>query len=151
MRHMFTNQKGFSFVEILIAISIFAIGLMALAELQITAIHGNAFSGRTTDAITLAQDRMEQLMALTYSSLTTDARLVDTDGDGDAGLDHATVATADGNLLDQPQGNYNYDIFWNVSDGSVTNNTKTLSVILRWTESGRQRTVSIKCVKPKIN
>lgn len=151
MKNVTMDQKGFSLVEILIAMTIFAVGLLALAGMQITAIQGNTFSGTTTDGIRLAQDHIEQLMPLTYSSLTTDASLVDTDGDGDGGLNDATVATADFSLLNQAQNNYNYDVFWNLSDGSVISNTKTISVIVAWTENGRQRTVSVQGVRPRIN
>lgn len=148
MKRIVTRENGFTLVEILIALAILAIGLLALAEMQISAIKGNAFSGTTTDATTLAQDRLEQLMALTYSGLTTDANLVDTDADGDAGLNDAAAATAD---FSQSQGDYT--VYWNVSDGSVITNTKTLCVIVAWTETGgsRQRTVSVQGVKPRID
>jgi type IV pilus assembly protein PilV len=140
------DQRGVSLVEILMSITILAVGMLAVAEMQITSIQGNAFSGATTDGTTLAQDRMEQLMTLTYSSLTTDASLVDTDGDGDGGLDDATAASADFN---QSEGDYT--IYWNVSDGSLINSTKTLNVIVAWTEKSRQRRVSVQGVKPRIN
>ncbi|MBW2108170.1 MAG: prepilin-type N-terminal cleavage/methylation domain-containing protein [Deltaproteobacteria bacterium] len=140
------NEGGFSLVELLIAMAILAIGLLALADMQIASIKGNSFSGATTDATTLAQDRLEQLMTLTYSGLTTDANLVDTDADGDAGLNDATAGTAD---FSQTQGNYT--IFWNVSDGSVVSNTKTLSVIVTWSEQGQQKKVSVRGIKPRID
>jgi len=142
MKQMLTGQKGFSLIEILIAISILAIGLLALAEMQITAIQGNAFSSTTTDATTLAQDRMEQLMALTYSSLTTDDDL--NAGSHPPGTQAQVPGTA------QVQG-VNYTISWDVTDDSPMNNTKTINVIVTWTENSRQRTVSIQSVKPRIN
>jgi len=149
MKYVTTGQKGYSLVEILIAIAIFSIGLLALASMQISAMQGNTFSGTTTDGIRLAQDHIEQLMPLTYSSLTTDPGLVDTDGDGDGGLNDATAATADFSLLNQSHNSYNYDVFWNFSDGSVISNTKTINVIVAWTENRRQRTVSIRGVKAR--
>ncbi len=146
MKHLIKHEEGFSLLEILIAIAIFSIGLLALATMQITAIQGNAFSGTTTDASTLAQDQLEQLMVLTYSSLTTDANLVDTDADGDAGLNDATAGTAD---FSNPSGNYT--VYWNISVGSVITNTMTIGVVVAWVENGRQRTVYIQGVKPRIN
>jgi hypothetical protein len=121
--------------------------------MQTTAMHGNTFSGTTTDATTLAQDHMEELMRGTYSALTTDADLVDTDGDGDAGLSDATAATADSILLGQSRNNLSYDLFWNVSDDSLIANTKTVNVIVAWTDpiNGQNRTVSVQGTKPRVN
>jgi type IV pilus assembly protein PilV len=126
MRQMFTNQKGFSLLEVLIAISIFAVGLLALAQMQITSIQGNAFSSRTTDATTLAQDRLEQLMALAY-----------TDADLNAG-DHEDAQTLQGVA---------YTVSWNVTNNALINNTKTVIMTVAWSEGGRQRTLSMQFVK----
>lgn len=153
MEAFVTNQRGISLIEILVAMVIGSIGFLALATMQTTAMHGNTFSSTTTDATTLAQGQMEELMRLTYSALTTDTELVDTDGDGDAGLNDATAATADSSLLAQTQNNLNYDIFWNISDDSLISNTKTVNVIVAWTDpmNGQNRTVSVQGTKPRIN
>lgn len=55
------NSKGFSLIEVLIGLIILAIGLLAIAGMQITAIRGNDFSKNLTQATVLAQDRMEIL------------------------------------------------------------------------------------------
>ena len=144
MKETIINEDGISLVEILVSVAIFSIGLLALAQIQISAIQGNAFSGTTTDATTLAQDRMEQLMALTYTIATTDANLVDTDADGDGGLQDATAGTADFNQAAGP-----YTVFWNISDGSVIGNTKKINVIVAWADGWRQRTVRIEGVKAR--
>jgi type IV pilus assembly protein PilV len=135
------NQKGFSLVEILIAMTVFAVGLLALAGMQITAIQGNAFSGTTTDAATLAQDRLEQLMPLTYSSLTTDDDLA-------AGAHPPGTQQIGGTVTIQ---GITYTNTWNVTDNSPIDNTKTVNMAVTWAENGRQRTVSVQGVKPRIN
>lgn len=157
MRRLMIDQRGLSLVEVLMSMTILAIGMLAVAEMQITSIQGNAFSGATTEGTVLAQDRMEQLMALTYSSLTTDDSLLDKDGDADAGLgdidfDDNDATTAD---ADHRSTQGDYSIYWNVSDGvldgSLIPNTKALNVIVAWTERGQQRTVSLQGAKPRIN
>ena len=57
------NQKGFTLLEILIAISILTVGLLAVATMQGTALRGDTHAYSKTEASTLAQDRMEKLMA----------------------------------------------------------------------------------------
>ena len=62
------NQNGFTLLEILLAITIFAIGLLAVATMQISAIQGNKLGNEWTQATTLAQ---QQLEALKSGDITT--------------------------------------------------------------------------------
>ncbi|MCK4536041.1 MAG: type IV pilus modification protein PilV [Desulfuromonadales bacterium] len=57
-------QAGFSMIELLIAVVILAIGLLGLAELQVTAIKVNAHSDSITVANALAQKAVEDIAAM---------------------------------------------------------------------------------------
>jgi type IV pilus assembly protein PilV len=57
------QSAGFTLIEVLIAISLLAVGMLAVASMQVSAITGNAHANRITEATTLAQDRLEELMA----------------------------------------------------------------------------------------
>ena len=65
------NNKGFSLIEVLISLVILAIGLLAIAGMQVTSIRGNSFSNNLTQATILAQDRLEQMKNLPYASLSS--------------------------------------------------------------------------------
>jgi type IV pilus assembly protein PilV len=59
------NKKGFSLIEVLVGLVLLAIGLLAIAGMQITSAKGNFFSHYLTQASYAAQDRMEFLDNLT--------------------------------------------------------------------------------------
>jgi type IV pilus assembly protein PilV len=65
--HLRDKEDGFSLIEFMMAISIFAIGMLAIASMQITSIHGNTSARYQSYRSTIAQDKMEELMALNYS------------------------------------------------------------------------------------
>jgi type IV pilus assembly protein PilV len=58
------NDSGFTLVEILVAITIFAVGLLAIAGLQANAIQHNSGSTLRTTGTALAQGVMEQVLSL---------------------------------------------------------------------------------------
>lgn len=63
------NQKGFTLIEVLIGLVILAVGLLAIAGMQMTAVKGNFFSHHLTQASYVAQDRLEFLDNLPIDSL----------------------------------------------------------------------------------
>lgn len=80
---MFAGNKGFTILEVVLGASIFLIGMLGIAGLQISAINAEAFSARVTEGTMLARSTFEELMTLDYS----DERLDDDDGSGvDGGI-----------------------------------------------------------------
>lgn len=67
----FSNDKGFTLIEVMIAIFILVVGLLGVAGVATTVINGNAFSREITTATTLAQDKMEELKDTTYSNIAS--------------------------------------------------------------------------------
>jgi type IV pilus assembly protein PilV len=61
------NKKGFTLIEVLVGMVLLAIGLLAIAGMQMTSVRGNFFSSNMTQASILAQDRMEALKNLPYA------------------------------------------------------------------------------------
>lgn len=138
------KQNGFTLIEVLIAMTIFAIGILAVAFMQVTAITGNSFSCNLTGATTLAGDRMDALMNLDYNNHPD---LSDADGDGLAGLDHATGVTADHNRTYTGETNVVYNVFWNVADSIPNPGAKTVRMIVTWREKVTQKQISMDLIK----
>jgi type IV pilus modification protein PilV len=66
------NKKGFTLIEVLIGLIILAIGILAIAGMQITSIVGTSFSSNLTQASVLAQDRLEFLKGLSLNDVRLD-------------------------------------------------------------------------------
>ena len=147
------DQTGFLLIEVMIAIVIFAIGVMAVCNMLVSGYKGSAVARRYTEASTIGMNKIEELMALpckTFDPAQLDPDLVDRDNDGgagDKGLFDATIATADRHVTD-PSGLY--EIFWNIADNDLAENTKTVSVIVTWGKGGKLRSVSMQRVIPLI-
>ena len=71
-RDMEKNEAGFTIVESIIAISLLAVGLLAIANMQLMAMKGNSSASWQAEQTTHAQDKMEELMALSYTHADLD-------------------------------------------------------------------------------
>jgi type IV pilus assembly protein PilV len=57
------NQRGFSLIELLISITLLAIGMLALASMQTTAINANGIAKKNSDLTQLAQVALEDILS----------------------------------------------------------------------------------------
>jgi type IV pilus assembly protein PilV len=62
------KQGGFSLIEVLVAVVFLAIGVLAIAGLQVTSVRGNYFSNNLMQATYVAQDRLEFLKNKPFNS-----------------------------------------------------------------------------------
>jgi prepilin-type N-terminal cleavage/methylation domain-containing protein len=58
------KSKGFSLVEVLVALVILSISLLALAGLMVQSTKNSSWGSHMTEAATFAQDRLEALRAV---------------------------------------------------------------------------------------
>jgi prepilin-type N-terminal cleavage/methylation domain-containing protein len=63
------EDRGFTLLEVIIAISILTFGILAVGAMQSAALRGNNFAYGRTSASTLAQDALEDQMALSYDNM----------------------------------------------------------------------------------
>ena len=113
------SERGYSLIEILISVAIFAIGILGIAGLQIRATNADTHSRLFTEAYTVATDRIETIMLLPYS----DAALVP----GSEEL--PAVNTDPGNRY-----NLSYTVVNNAGP-TPPNNTKTITVRVQINQS----------------
>ena len=145
------NEKGFTLLEVIVAISILTIGLLAVASMQVSAIRGNASAYGITEGTSLASDQIEKLMIMPYDNpypvVDSDDYLLypleDRDKDGKFGLEDDTASTADHQVT-----RGKYTVCWNIAVDVEANNTKTVNVIVTWADHGIQKSVSIRNIIP---
>jgi type IV pilus modification protein PilV len=65
------NDNGFTIIEVLIAIVILSIGILAVAKMQISSINSNSNAMKYTEATIAAQNQIESLMARPFDTVIT--------------------------------------------------------------------------------
>jgi type II secretion system protein I len=103
------KSAGFTLLEILIALIIFSIGLLALTSLTVTATRTGSYGGRMTEAVTFAQDKLEELKTNSWDNIVS-------------GADQKTGPTG-----------VNYTRNWKVLE-KETQNLKTVSITIDWND-----------------
>ena len=105
------TDRGFTLVEVLIAMFIFTIGILAVATMQIAAMTGNSSADHATARVVNAQQKLEQLFALPFDDPLLEAAGNPPGTDSDGNTHQET--TADG-----------YTVRWDVTDNDPVANTK---------------------------
>jgi prepilin-type N-terminal cleavage/methylation domain-containing protein len=74
------KSKGFSLIEVLIALIILSIAFLGLAGLMIQTTRNNSFGGRITEAATFAQDKLEELRSTPWVAITSGSDKISVNG-----------------------------------------------------------------------
>ena len=124
------GEKGFTLLEVIVAISILTFGLLAVASMQMTAIRGNYNASNITEATTVAQDRLENLMGLLYSD--------------------PLLAPGTYKSDPAPPSPSGYTITYDVLNNNPITNTRLIAVTVQWQDKGVQKQTVLTCVKPQV-
>ena len=109
------NNRGLSIIELIFALSIFTIGILAVSTLSISSVNSNASARRITDATALAEDRLERLAAMSYDDI---AGGVETQGA--------------------------YQITWVVIEDDIVDKTKSITVTVNCPNGWKDTNVAIR-------
>jgi prepilin-type N-terminal cleavage/methylation domain-containing protein len=107
------KSKGFSLIEVLVALVILSISLLALAGLMIQSTKNSSWGSHITEAVTLAQDRLEALRAVRPQT------------DIPEGVNNDQVTGASG---------ITYTRTWTVTT-NATSTLRTITITIAWSDS----------------
>jgi type IV pilus modification protein PilV len=107
------KSKGFSLIEVLVALVILSISLLALAGLMVQSTKNSSWGSHMTEAATLAQDRLEALRAVRPQT------------DIPEGMNNDQVTAASGIL---------YTRTWTVTTNAA-GTLRTITISITWSDS----------------
>ena len=138
-----SKPDGFTLIEVLMALAVFAIGFLAVATMQTTSIQGNTNAYRKTDMTAAATAHIENLLSFEYDDtiLAPVANFtVDITADG---IDNDYNGTVD-DASDSGPGSNNIRVHRRIIENFPLENTKTIEITIIYTNrSGQTRQIQV--------
>ncbi len=73
-----TGEKGFTLLEVIISMTLLAIGMLALGALQAASVRGNGYAMNNSEGTALIEQKIEEYQSTPWDSLpTTDQPIVE--------------------------------------------------------------------------
>jgi type II secretory pathway pseudopilin PulG len=125
-------------LEVLIAVTIFSVGILGVMALQIRSIQNNSLAGSSTVAGAIARLHLENMIGSNFNA----PGIKDVNKENNKNLNSIqNVDFRNVNADGKPVYWGKYDVFCNVADDTPIRNTKTLVVTVTWDRGRRLRRV----------
>lgn len=157
------NEKGFSLIEVIVALVVLTIGVLAVNAMQTVSIRGNKTANDITRATSWSSDQVERIFRMNYDAL------IDTNGNGvGPDVNNNNIDDDDENMAGDDISNFGLDetqnpdavvandpggdftIVYNVAEDYPMVNIKTVHVIVTWPDRGANKSVTIRHKKSKF-
>jgi prepilin-type N-terminal cleavage/methylation domain-containing protein len=107
------NSGGFTIIEVLVALAIFSIGLLAVGLIQIKGINSTRSSRQKTEAMNIAETQSERLMSMKFY---LDDNGEDDDHNGETDFYDINPDLEAGSFSDDADWTGQYTVFWRIVD-----------------------------------
>ncbi len=114
-------EKGFTMLEVVIAMAVFSVGIISVASMRVVSIRNSAVAATYTEAAQWGANQAEQIMATPYAALASGGPVLSDDN--------------------------RFTANW-IVDAEV-NGTRTIVVTVTWMEFGRARNISYAFIKAR--
>lgn len=111
------EQRGFTLIEVLVALTIFTIGILAVATMQTSSIRYNGTARLSSEAVFQAERKVEEILAGSYAA--------------------AGVGT--NSKVEGP-----HTVSWTIADQTTH---KTIAVTVTWKDSSGNKSFSLNSIK----
>jgi prepilin-type N-terminal cleavage/methylation domain-containing protein len=151
-----TAQGGFGLLELMIALTILAVGILGVMKLQMQSSFGNSASRNTSAAVNLGRSKIESLKRVgSYAQQNLNnpgllnAAVVELqdNNSGSTALDDWVTPDRTEGPMNEAQDSSTYGrIFtrmWNIADDTPITNFKTIRVRVAWSHNGEPRHVDL--------
>ena len=149
-------ESGLTLLEVMIAVVVLTVGILALNAMQVSAIRVNSAAGNLTKAVSAGQGWLESLLGLPYDH----EALRDVDMDNHASnqerreslrrplppLPEPAIADPATYKPEHQIRRGKYLICWNIEDDLLVPRTKSINVVVTWREGAVPRSVLLEHV-----
>lgn len=125
------RHSGFSLIEILVSIIIITVGMFAVLTLITMVIKANAHSRRSTEATTIVQNRMEDVVGLNYGSVTTSNATAFPSGTYTSSTHHVLKMVVEDDVPDVNTKTVKLHVYWNPATSTSSHSVELMTVIAR--------------------
>lgn len=150
MRVRTTDRKagGFTLLEVLIALSILAFGLLTVALMQLSSLREGTTGKHTSSAAAVARDVMERVQVLPWAQVGNTVGFVVPGFVNDATYGPGAVAIRSRSASAGNQVEHVFNVTWRVSAVGGTTTLRNVDVVVTWVEDGGMtRTLTLSSVK----
>jgi prepilin-type N-terminal cleavage/methylation domain-containing protein len=117
------GSRGFTLIELVVAILIFAIGIVGIMKMHQASIQANSYSMQLTQAMNIVEDKIDFLRGIPFTNAAMTVG------------NHAAVATSMG---------VQYNLSWSVAaTAGSDNHARSINVTIAWMEKAISHQVSI--------
>jgi prepilin-type N-terminal cleavage/methylation domain-containing protein len=142
-------SRGFTLIELMVAMAVLAFGILGFLFLQARALHGRLYARELYRAQSVCYQQLDTLMEVDFDSPLL------ADGDHPTATEDTMDGTNDDGVLTISRQNFNYKVSWTVTDDVPAAGFKHIAVTTAWSileknpsSSSRQtKTITIDTVR----